>query len=410
MSWINDIQDKIFEIVTGDGKSYFPKWRNAVKTREYNVAQFDFIGVEGSYVDRRKAKSRRFELEFYFDGESAVDLGNNFEISARDKRKWLLKHPFYGDIYCHPLSLTQDNTQYNVSRFTVPVVETLPEGYPKYDIEFADVIVETQVSANDVQAEAFGSADVMDRNALQNTTDYLDSIFSAMIDDENDLNRFKALVDTAVVDIGDVTASATQIIRSMQNLINYPATVVQTVKSRFNVFSEAVETLIENITGIAVTSRTRAEKVQFEAVIGGLITAQQIACSTEIEGFYFTRQDVIDQQDLLLADYDSFLEVLDENQSDRADTEDAYVPDFESINEIENIVFLSVANLYTIAFKAKQERIFINDRDSNAILLSHKFYGTDTDDENLEYFIDTNNIGLNEILNIRKGRKILYYV
>lgn len=410
MSWINDIQDKIFEIVTGDGKSYFPKWRNAVKTREYNVAQFDFIGVEGSYVDRRKAKSRRFELEFYFDGENAVDLGNNFEISARDKRKWLLKHPFYGDIYCQPLSLTQDNSQYNVSRFIVPVVETLPEGYPKYDIEFADVIVETQVSANDLQAEAFASADVMDRNALQNTTEYLDSVFSDMIDDENDLNTFKALVDTAVVDIGDVTASATQIIRSMQNLINYPATVMQTVKSRFNVFSEAVETLIENITGIAATSRTRAEKVQFEAVVGGLITAQQIVCSTEIEGFYFTRQDVIDQQDLLLADYDSFLEVLDENQSDRADTEDAYVPDFESINEIENIVFLSVANLYTIAFEAKQERIFINDRDSNAILLSHKFYGTDTDDENLEYFIDTNNIGLNEILNIRKGREILYYV
>ena len=112
----------------------------------------------------------------------------------------------------------------------------------------------------------------------------------------------------------------------------------------------------------------------------------------------------------MLADYDAFLEVLDENQSERADTEDAYVPDFESINEMETIVSLSVANLYIIAFEAKQERTFINDKDSNAILLSHKFYGTDTDDAKLEYFIETNNIGLNEILNIRKGREILFYV
>lgn len=410
MSWIEDIQDKVFEIITGDGKSYMPKWRNAVKTREFNVAQYDFINVEGSYVDRRKAKGRKFELEFYFDGESAVDLGNNFELSASDKRKWLVKHPFYGDIYCQPLSIRQDNTQYNVSGFTIPVVETLPEGYPTYNIEFADVIVETQVSANDLQAEAFGGEDLMDRNSLQETADYLDGLFSSMIDDENDLNTFKALVDSAVSDIGNVTASATQVIRSMQALVNYPATVVQTVKSRFTVFTEAVETLIANITGIAATSRTRTQKLEFEAIVGGLITAQQIACSTEIEGSYFTRQDVIDQQDALLSDYDDFLEVLDENQSERADTEDSYVPDFESINEIENIVSISVANLYAIAFEAKQERIFINDKDSNAVLLSHKFYGTDVDDEKLEYFIDTNNIGLNEMLNIRKGREILYYV
>jgi hypothetical protein len=103
MSWINDIQDKTFEIITGDGKSYFPKWKNAQKSTEYNLTVFDFINTEGSYVDRKKMKGRKFDLEFYFDGESCVDLGNNFELSARDSRKWLLKHPFYGEIYCHPL-------------------------------------------------------------------------------------------------------------------------------------------------------------------------------------------------------------------------------------------------------------------------------------------------------------------
>jgi hypothetical protein len=66
--------------------------------------------------------------------------------------------------------------------------------------------------------------------------------------------------------------------------------------------------------------------------------------------------------------------------------------------------------LYRIAFEAKQEREYILDEDSNIILLTHKFYEMDSEDRNINNFIETNNIGLNEILNIQKGRKIVYYV
>lgn len=410
MSWIDDIQNKVFEIVTGDGKSYFPKWKNAIKTQDYNVAVYNFIGVEGSYVDRKKAKGRKFALEFYFDGTDAVALGNNFELSARDKRKWLLKHPFYGNIDCQPLGLVQDNTQYNVSKFTSEVIETLGEGYPEYNDAFEEIIVATQETTNELQAEAFASADKVDRNLLQNTTEYLDSVFSSIIDDENDLNIFKSKVEATVNDIINVTTSATQIIRSMQDMINYPATIVQTVASRFNAFSEALNGLIDNITGITVDSRTLADKFSFEAIGGAIIAAQQIATSSNIEGSYYTRNDVIAQEEKLLDDHFNFLEILDENQTDRNDTETSYVPDFDSMNELANIVGLSVANLYAIAFEAKQERTFVNDKDSNAIVLTHRFYGADLNDENLDYFIETNNIGLNEILNIKKGRTLLFYV
>ena len=77
MSWIEDIQNKVFEIVTGDGKTYTPKWLNAVKDAEYNTTVYDFVGVEGSFVDRKAAKGLKFTLEFYFDGEFAVDLISN---------------------------------------------------------------------------------------------------------------------------------------------------------------------------------------------------------------------------------------------------------------------------------------------------------------------------------------------
>ena len=37
-------------------------------------------------------------------------------------------------------------------------------------------------------------------------------------------------------------------------------------------------------------------------------------------------------------------------------------------------------------------------------------YGLLPDDSTIQYFADTNNIGLNEVFQIEKGRKIVYYV
>jgi hypothetical protein len=44
------------------------------------------------------------------------------------------------------------------------------------------------------------------------------------------------------------------------------------------------------------------------------------------------------------------------------------------------------------------------------INITHRFYGLDLADENITRIIDSNNIGINEILEVKKGRKIVYYV
>lgn len=412
MSWTTDINDKIFEIVTGDGKSYFPKWRNATKSQEFNVSVYEFIKTPGSFVDRKEAKGRKFDLEFYFDGDTAVDQGNNFEISSRDKRKWLLKHPFYGDIYCQPTTFFQDNSIYNVSKFTVTVIETLPEGYPSFNSSFVDIIAETQQTINDAQIANFENKNLVDKGALKSLTEKFDAIFSKIMDQDSDLNQFKALVNNTVNEIASATASATSILRAFIDLVNYPATISQTVKQRFNAFNEALNELILNITGIIPDSRTNTLKTQFEAIGGSILAAQQIASTTNFSdnNSYLTKNNVLDQQDQIIESYNSFIAIIEENQTDRNDSTDSYSPDFDSMNELSNIITLSISNLYLIAFDAKQERSYITETETNAILLTHRFYGIDREDKNLEYFINTNELSFDEILLINKGRKVLFYI
>ena len=69
---------------------------------------------------------------------------------------------------------------------------------------------------------------------------------------------------------------------------------------------------------------------------------------------------------------------------------------------------ISADRLFEVAFNAKQERIINLPKDGNPINLAHQYYGPG--DENLDNFILNNTIELKEMLQIKKGREIKYYV
>jgi hypothetical protein len=401
MSWQDNIENIVFSITTGDGLNYTPKWKNATKEVEYNASVFEFVNVDGSLVIRQKPKGRRFELEFYFDGENSIIQGNNFEISARDSRIWTVKHPIYGDFKCQPLNLKQDNSILNVSKFNVSVVETITDKYPDYTPVIEDEIIEQIAVTNENQAQALADSKELDKNELTENVTALDTALSKIIKSSEDLKAFKNLVSDSVIEIQNVSSTGLSILRSMQALINYPATIVQTIESRFNAFEEAFDNLANSFT---------TNKNQFEAIAGSLIAAMQLASSTNIGSEYETRTKVLLQQNRLIEKYNEYITFLDSLQTERADSDDSYIPNYSGISSLNVLVNLSISNLFEIAFNAKQEREYTLLEDSNVVLLTHKFYGLDKNDVNLDKFISSNNIGLNELLNIRKGRKVIYYV
>lgn len=403
MSWKDNLNQVVFTIVTGDKKEYTPKWQSATKDVDYNTALFEFVNVEGTLVLRKKPKGRKFELEFYFDGENAVEIGESFEKSARDNRNWTVKHPFFGNFQCQPLSLKQDNTVLNISKFNVPVIETITKIYPSQNIVIVDKISEYAIKTNISQAQSFAGGEI-NKSVLKENVNILDRTYSKIISSDSELVTFKKIVSDAVVAIDSAISTPLIIIRSIQAVINYPATIVQTVKSRFNTLNESLEGLINSFNG------TRADKFKIESLGGSIISSMTIASSTNITNDYDLRNDIVFQQSNLISAYNRYLAFLDSQQTVRADNNLSFIPNFTGINDLNTVLNLTVANLLDLIFEAKQEREFILEKDSNIILLTHRFYSLDVDDLNIDKFMKTNNIGINEILNIRKGRKILYYV
>ena len=395
-------------IRTGDGTVYFPSWLNAIKTKEWNIAEFEFIDVRGTLAKRGTNKGRRFNIEIYFQGDDHLDTASAFEKSADDPRAWRIEHPFYGSILCQPISLSFDNSVYNVSKITGVLVETIDESNPQVKKDPVDEINKKVTDLQDAFAGSF-----VDRSAKLTTVDI--SHLSSNVETINtktktsikltlDFQEYFNAFSTANAAITELTSEPLAAIRAVQSMVNAPALFADTVEARFNMLITQFDILIDTVRTIV----TVGDKFIFENNIGINMGAMCQAVVTEPD--YRNRNDVVKVIDRLTSKYEQLLETLDELQTDDGGSPDSFIPDAGSMQALSSLVATTVSQLFNIALNSKQERVIFLPEDTNLVLLTHKYYGLDAADENLEKMIFDNNIGLNELLQLKKNRRIAYYV
>jgi len=410
MSWIEKIKDQIV-IITGDQREYRPQWLNANKAISYNVASFDFIDTDGSLVKRRRPKGAKFKLEIWFQGDDHLDIARDFEASAADPRTWVIRHPFYGDLKVHPTDLLFDNSKYNTSKITGNILETIDDTNPQISTVPEEKIIQDKEDLDVVTADAFVNNNpeptVSDANAMNSVVESLDSSTDKIITNDEESETFRNLVTKAKSDIINATGEPLAAIRSMQEVINFPARITQSVDSRLRTLVNEFDALVDAV--LVLTKRS--DKFLFENNAGGKITAITVAIATPLSpDDYGNKPKVLEVIETLLNSYNKYIDTLDFLQTDDADELDSYIPDSDSMVLISNLVNFTLSNLFNIALNAKQERQVILEENSNLINLTHRFYGLDVADENIDEFILNNNVGINEHLLIKKGRLLRYYI
>lgn len=408
MSWIEKIKTDLI-ITTGDGKQYKPQWLNATKSVEFHITEFNFRNIAGGLVERGQPMARKFNLELYFQGDDHLDQSDAFEQSANDKRVWKVSHPFYGSITCQPSGLSFDNTKYNVTKITGGIIETLTDDKPKSSISPVDKITEDKSALDEVCAEVFAATVIPSASDVSALADSTQQSYDegALVARGDDAQGYFNLFNTANAAILNATAEPLAAIRAVQAFINAPALFADNVHNRLSLLQTQFEALRNQLTTIFSPNEKRIYQAQGAAVVSSMAVA---AATPQTASEYGSMQVALDVAQNLLSNYNQFLEDLDGLQTDNGGLPESYIPDAEPLIELSGLISFTVSNLFDIALEAKQERAIILEEDSNVFLLTHRFYGLDAADELLDYFIATNNIGLNELLQIRKGRRIFYYV
>jgi hypothetical protein len=406
MSWEESIKQN-FIITCGDGQVYQPLYddKAIVKDVEYNLSEFNFPNVEGTFVDRRLRKGSRYALNILFQGANHLNESERFERSAKDRRPWVVEHPKYGRLNVQPASLNFDDTSLNYTRITGTLLETILRGLPTVTINPVDQIEELRRLSFDSGALLFASEPPIPQNmAVANGAFYASGVNSGapQIQTEAYFNLFND-ANSAIL---NATAQPLAAIRALQAVIGAPAQFEIGVRQRLQILSNQFAGLILTIGNIS----SQAGKLQFETTTGSVLSSMCSAASTPQPNDYVNMVDVLNIVQILLDTQSAFISALDTLQTDNGGDTDSYVPGFQFVTDVTDVVNFTVSELFAIAIGAQQERSILCENDTNVILLAHRFYGLDQNDANIQRIMDNNSIGLSELLDIKKGRKILYYV
>ena len=398
MAWFEDIKSELI-ITTGEGSEFRPDWLNAAKQKQFNSQDFEFPNTDGTLIIRKRPRSRTYSLELYFQGENHLDDQARFDKASDDPRPWKLSHPFYGALLVQPSAITTDNSVLNVSKITVTIRETISATGILVTISPTEKVFELANEGSEVVATEFENVEIetSDVAAMTDQTELTFARYNKVENSQglrNQFNKTKSAISGAIA--APITA-----MRQLQLLMEFPSRFERSTQVRFETLKGEFDVLIKTAENIGTFSYFDRKNFENQSNVAISSMCQAVV----IDPDYQTRTAVFKQAEALEDVFDEYIVKLNELQNDQG-----YFPSRQSLFILENLIHFTVNNLNEIALNTEQERNIILEHDSDVISLAHRFYGLKNAEENIQRIIDTNNIGLNTILEIPKGTELTYYV
>jgi hypothetical protein len=410
MSWIDQINDKMI-IRTADGVEHRPDWMKASFVTEYKQTEFNFIGVRGGLVKRKKAIGVKYNLEIYFQGANHLVDAETFRRSNDNTEDpWIMQHPFYGSLIVQPTTFTYDASELNATKITGIVIETMEEpplnNYAAPSDEIPALKIEVTEISESVLTETPTPGDI-NKMSQDNSNAFRKGV--PIISDAVDYEEYFNAFNTAATYIDTATATPLLAMRSTIAVLQMPEQFKASVQQRLKVLGDTFDSLRNNIFGLL----NKSAKEIYTAQQAGVMAAICGSAATPLTGNFTTSSSVLEVIDLITAKYALFIEDLDMLQTTNASTPQSFVADAQLVIKINQLVNVTITNLFTIALGAQKERAIICEKDTNIIVLAHRVYGLskgDKSDKMLNKLYENNDFGLDEHLIVPKGRRIVYYV
>lgn len=398
MSWQEQI-DVPFRITTGDGITYNPLLaQENTMSLDMMASSFEFSGIDGSLVKRKATSGRTFPLVFYFTGENHLANSDEFIESAKNKKPWTIQHPKYGELYVQPITIKREDSNLNRTGFSVEVRETINQSYPNTSRSKRDSIRNLAENTNTTAAKSFGISvkEVSTENKLK-FTNSLDNTYEQYKQDVRTADDATALENAYQKSL---TAVDSLDIPSIQSFVLTPASTTSSVTSRLSQFSSAYN----QITDFSDFSL----KEYFQAIGASILSGMCLSSIDPNDGDYAKRKDVSSAINKIQNTYNNYIRKLDEIQDNNLSLADSFNADPEVVQAVDRMVKETVANLNEVIFGALVENTYIVPAPTNLILLTHFLLGRVTD-ENVEEMMAVNDFSRDEVIQVNKGKEVVYY-
>lgn len=385
------------------GKIFIFQYENLSKAVTKKTTVFDFLDADGSYVQDLGSTGRRYPLEIIFWGSDCDDVADSFEDALLERGIGVLNHPMYGtkNVVAIETISRRDNVKSQANQVTITVTffETVEILYPTSQIDAGSEIENTIVEANSAIANKY-------KDNLDITTP------GAKANIGTNVNNFVKITDSNLRNIANKTRSVQQkfdnIKRSIDSnittLVSDPIALAQQINQLTQTPARSTASITarleayENLAKSTISQSSSDNKFYTDDLFAtGYLIGTVISA---INAQFITQRDAIDSAETIL-DLSNEIEQWRENNGSQIDTGEAY-------QQIQKIVSLTAGYLIELSFSLKFERQKTLDRDRTVIDLVAELFGNI--DENLDFFITSNNLSGSEILLLRRGKQIVYYI
>ncbi len=421
-------------------------YEDVSRTFDIRGTAFDFPGVNNSYVQQNGYGSRKYPLTCYFTGRNCDRLAAAFEAALLEPGLGKLEHPIYGTITVIPFGSVERNdalaTAANQSVVTVTFWTTTGAVYPASTASALNEIESAIQGFNVAAAQQFARNTAFGKvgdalSAINTFRKMLKKVKAAIAKASAAVasvrKEFANAVDAVNESMDTLIGAPLLLAQQCSNLIQAPGRALAGLSSRLDGYNLLLESIISSTEAapgnllksgsILLAHQTQVSNnfhisslFALSALSGTVVTvaAQPIATSSQglspAASTFSTRTQVLavasamlDQVDTLTTWRDSGFEALagvDMPANYQVDTG-------EAVAALQQAVALAAGYLIQASFSLLPERSIVLDRARTIVDLAAELYGSV--DDKLDLLISTNNLTGNEILELPKGRRIVFY-
>jgi hypothetical protein len=387
-------------------------YENVGKSVDKKTAAFDPPDANGTFVQDLGHTGRKYPLRLFFWGDDYDQEADAFEAALLERGTGKLDHPIYGVVNVVPFGSIKRRddlkTAANQAVIELTFWETVDGAYPTTGKDPASEVL-SAVSEYDVAAaEEFETTIDIDSATEQATfksqyTVLLDTASSGLqsiADTQDDVQRqFDAVNDSINNGIDILVARPLALASQTLIMLEAPARALTDIEARLSAYATLANSIITGDDAVQQPGGGNAFHTS------DLFASTYVAASivSVINNRFDTKTGALQAADLILQQFADVAAWRDDNYQSlgEVDTGGAY-------QQLQEAVALTAGFLVEISFSLKQERSIILTRPRTIIDLVAELYGSI--DDQLDFFIDSNNLTGSEILEVPRGREIVYYV
>lgn len=432
MTWQDRIQQAAYTQATSNTRVTFA-FEDVSRDTPLRNAGFDFANVNDSYVQENGYSARRYPMRCYFTGETHDLEATAFEAELLRPGGGVLEHPLYGTFTVVPFgTISRRNEmvrQANQSVVSVTFWTTTGVVYPSATVSPQNEIL-ARIAGFNVEAAQeldrgllvkFKSQQARLRGTVEANLAAVQETLAKPAQALVEIDReFRAWQQTINSGLNTLVGQPLALAQQMISLVTLPARAAIGIQNRIlsyaaftrSIFGSPAGKPWENPSTDTVNTRRRNKTVNdwyFSDFMAATSLASMALAATETE--YRTKPEAVATADALLAELDAFTAWRDQGYATLSQS--GFGAGVQNIDRgqtyaaVYNTVTRAAGYLVQLSFTLSPERSMVLGRPRTIIDLAAELYGSV--DDRLDFLIDTNRITGAEMLEVPRGRTIVWY-